>query len=250
MSSYLRPDEKASLADIERSRRQDNTLKSGLKTAANIASTVTGVGVAAKTAGPLASKIMPFINKYITPDLAVKGISKISPEIGNLLKRGMGQGLDIKDGLDFLSKQMQQNPKEEQKKEPAKENRNIIEQESPELHQFILEKIKGGENPIQAGARAFNDKRFTQAINKLKNQYKTNWSNIIETVFGKGEKALSQSQNTLAQEAMQPAGSQPTRPPSAESQAASQQSIQQQPGQGQQALMAILQKIQQSRGGK
>lgn len=109
MTAYLRPDEKASAVDIERSRGRDESLKSGLKNAAGLITGVGGLGVAAKSLGPLSSKILPFINKYIPTDMALKGISKISPEIGNLLKKGMSQGLDIKDGLEFLKGQVEKN---------------------------------------------------------------------------------------------------------------------------------------------
>jgi hypothetical protein len=236
MTSYLRPDEKAAAVDIEKSKRQDAAIKSGFKTAASLASGAGAVGIGSKVLSPLSSKILPFINKYIPPEMAIKGINKISPELGNFLKKGMNQGLNVQDGLSFIKNEIEKN------KEPAKQNKNIIEIESPELHSFILEKIKGGENPIQAGARAFNDKRFTQSINNLKNKYKTNWENIIKTVFGTGETAQPQEQqNALAEEAMNPAGSQPTAVLSAEAQAAKQQSN----PQGKQQLLQAMQELSQ-----
>src|SRR6185312_10659550 len=108
------------------------------------------------------------------------------------------------------------------KQEPPKESRNIIQQYSPELHQFIDQEVRKGHKPIEAGAIAQADKRFKDIISKLTKDHQTPWSNILESVYGGGEQALP-----------------PQNP----------QQPQQQSGQGQQALMAILQKIQQSRGG-
>lgn len=192
MSNYLRPDEIESQADIERSREYDKKINSGVKSAASLATGLGAAGIAAKTLGPLSSKILPFINKYIPTDLAIKGISKVSPELGGLLKKGISQGLDIKDGLDFIKGQIDKN------QEPAKQNRNIIEQYDPELHQFILQQIKSGRSPLEAGALAQQDKkggnRFISAINKLVKDHKAPWSAILESVYGGQAQAQAQTQ--------------------------------------------------------
>jgi hypothetical protein len=208
----LRSDEEANQAEIERDKRLRGNIAKGVKAAASIG--------AASVGGPLASKIMPFLNQYIPSSLAVKGISKVSPKLGSFLKKGQEMGLDIEEGLNFIKNEMSG----EKAKENAKENRNIIEQYSPELHQFIDQEIKKGRKPIEAGAIAQNDKRFKNVIGKLMKDHKTPWSNILESVYGSSEMA-QQPQNT------------------------SSEVQQQQPGQGQAALMAILQKIQQTRSG-
>ena len=175
----LRPDEEAAEAAIER----DRNTRSYAGKAASFATTV------AATAGTgLTARLMPFLNQYIPADLAMKGISKISPKLGNFLKAGAAQGLNLKEGLNFVKEQI------EPKKEAAKESRNIIEQYSPELHQFIDQQVKAGLQPIQAGAVAQNKKEFADIIKKLSKEHKTPWSNIIESVYGASQAAQPMQQ--------------------------------------------------------
>lgn len=113
---------------------------------------------------------------------------------------------------------------------------------------------------MQAGAMAYNDKKFAQAINKLKNTHKLNWSKIVENIYGTGQTAPSQQaspsqqtnpsqQNSLAKDAMSPKGSMPTSPPSAEAQAAQgQQQQAQQPQNPQQGQMQSQQQQSQPQG--
>jgi hypothetical protein len=216
MTTYLRPDERASQSDIERSKRQDAQLKSNLSTAANVGLSAAGLG--------LSSKILPFLNKSIPTALAIKGINKISPKIGGLIKKGMEEGLDLNDGFEFLKGQI------EKKHEPAKENRNIIEQYSPELFQFINDQVRGrGLDPIQAGALAQNDHKFTKIIKKISEDHKSPWSNILQTVFGNNQ-AQGQAQSNPNNEQVQQQG-------------------QNQPGAGEQRLLGAIQQLRQARGG-
>ncbi len=181
-----------------------------------IAKNVGAVGSAAATAylgGGAINRVLPFLSKYIPEDLVVKGLSKIDPRYGNFINKAMAAGKSIEEVKDFIGSKI------EDQNEPVKQDRNIIQQYSPELHDFIDQEMKKGRTSIEAGAIAQNDKRFKEVINKLSKDHKTPWSNILESVYG----------------------SQPTSN-------TSQQQSQQQPGQGQAALMAILQKIQQSRG--
>src|ERR1017187_9128627 len=151
-----RPDEIASQSLVRKNQEEESRHKSIGKTALDLATTATGIG--------LTAKIAPFLSKYIPADLAMKGINKVSPQLGSFLKKGMEKGLNIEDGIDFIKNQFA--PKEEEKKsEKAKENRNIIEKESPELHQFISDLIKKGETPTKAASKAYNDKKFMKAIN-------------------------------------------------------------------------------------
>lgn len=149
-----------------------------------------------------------------------KGISTVAGIAGGLA--GLPQGNNQQDTTQpEMQEQLTQPPTP-----PSKEGRNIIQQYSPELHQFIEEQVKNGRNPIEAGAIAQNDKRFSSIINKLSKDHKTPWSNILQTVYGQGElQSLQPEQNQ-------------------------QQQLQQKPGQGQAALMAILEQIRKSRGGQ
>jgi hypothetical protein len=189
MNNHLRPDEKATNSEIERSQSRDRSLKTLGKAGLTAAGTAIGgslLGVGSK----LASKVMPFLNEYIPAELAMKGINKVSPELGNFLKSGMKEGLDVKEGLNFIKENLIQQSSQEQ----AKENRNVIEQYSPELHQFIDQEIRKGRNPIEAGTIAQQDKRFSNIINKLSKDHNTPWSNILESVYGGQGMAPNQEQ--------------------------------------------------------
>jgi hypothetical protein len=209
MTNYLRPDEQASYSEIERAQSRDSKISKGLK-----------LGGAAITGG-LGTKIAPFLSEYIPTDLALKGINKFSPKLGEFLKNGMSKGLNLKDGLNFIKENI--GGEQAEKKEAVKEDRNIIQQYSPELHQFIDQEVKKGRSPLEAGALART--KFGQIIDKITKDHKTPWSNILESVYG-GQGQAQPSQTT--QTAQQPQSGQG--------------------GPGQQALMAILQKINQGMG--
>lgn len=203
----LRPDEEASLSQIERDRELRGNIGSGLKAAGSLA---LGAGAAG-----IGGKLMPFLNQYIPADLAVKGISKLSPKVGDFLKRGQAMGLNIEEGLQFVKDKLGGD-------QPAKQSLNIIEQESPELFQYLNEEIRKGRTPLQAaGLARLASSKFLNQIKKLEKNHKTNWTSIIQSVFGN---------EGMANPSQQP------------------QQEQQQTG-GSEKLMAILQKIQQSRGG-
>jgi hypothetical protein len=182
----LRSDEEANQAEVERDRKLRGNIGKGISAASSLAT--------AAIASPLASKVMPFLNQYIPPALAMKGIEKVSPKLGSFLKKGQKMGLDVQEGLDFIKDKF-----DGEKKESPKENRNIIQQYSPELHQFIDQQVKSGRSAIEAGAIAQADKRFSGIINKLSKDHKTPWSNILESVYGKGDMAQPNQQQEQQQ---------------------------------------------------
>lgn len=55
-------------------------------------------------------KLIPFLDEYIPEDLALKGISKVSPKIGSFLKKGLSKGLPLAGGLQFLRSQFSGSP--------------------------------------------------------------------------------------------------------------------------------------------
>src|SRR6188768_1514085 len=109
----LRPDEEANLAEVERDRRFRGLVKGAATTAVGVGASLGGSGIA--------SKILPFINEYVPVDLAIKGISKISPQIGDMLKKGQQMGLDVGEGLSFLKDKMESTQQQQQ----APDKRNI-----------------------------------------------------------------------------------------------------------------------------
>jgi hypothetical protein len=206
----LRSDERAAQAEIERSEKLKKNIQTGVKTAASLG--ISAIG------GGLTARLLPLLSEYIPTELAVKGISKISPQLGSMLNAGMASGLDIKEGLNFLKDKISSS-------QTQPNQRSIIEQYSPELFQFLRGEIEKGRKPLEAGALAETSGKFKNAIEKMVKDHKVPFSSILQTVFG-GKENIAQKQ--------------PEAPQAAQAQ--------QQPGQGQQALMAILQKIQASKG--
>jgi hypothetical protein len=171
--------------------------------------------IGAKVVGKIMPAIGALINQYVPENIAKAGLNKIDPRFGKFVQGAMDEGYTFDEVRDFLGDKVQ--------KTQAQENKNIVERESPELHQFLDQEIKKGRKPIEAAALAQHDKRFSSIVQKLMKTHKTPWSQIIESIYGTGETAQQPQQQQMQQ--MQPQG--------------------QQPGQGQQALMAILQKINQ-----
>lgn len=202
--------------------------------------------VASKSANVLLNKIGSFLSPYISEDIAVKGLSKVDPRVGKFVKNAMANGADFEEIRSFIGDKISNGPKN---------NSNIIEQESPELHQFIKNEIKKGRKPLEAANIAKLDKQrgntFRSSISKLEKSHKTPWAKIVQDLYGQGDKALppeeqsrraalGQFNNRLKKGLVQQEterfeqgyGEQP----------------EQNMGQGQQALMGILQKINQRLG--
>ncbi len=217
----LRSDERANEAEVERDRNFRGNVRKGVSSAASLA------GGAAS--GALAAKVMPFINQYIPAGLAMKGISKVSPKLGAFLQKGHEMGMDVEEGLTFIKDKLGGN-----KQEPAKQNGNIIEQYSPNLFQYMKDLIGKGGSPIEAAAKArkFLDKKEQDIISKMEKDHKTDWSSIVESVFGGQGMAQPQPQQGQQQ---QPG---PQGQPQQSGQA----------GPGSQKLMSILDMINQKLG--
>ena len=206
--------------------------------AKNIGGTILGA-----TGGAAAiNKIAPFLSKYIPQNLAIQGLSKINPKMAGFISSSMRQGFSFDDIKDFLGNKIE----EESSSEQVKEGRNIIQQYSPELHEFIDQQIRNGLGVTQAGALAQNDKRFSNIIKKMSKDHKTPWSNILESVFG---------QENTRRDTLKKFNEKIRKPGVMEQEISrfdeqyGQNQNQPQGGQGQAALMAILEKIKQARGG-
>ena len=167
---------------------------------------------------PILARAAPFLSQYIPEDLAMKGLAKISPKLGEFVNDAMNSGYDFKEVKDFIGEQISES-------QAAKQDKNIVERESPELHTFIDQEIRNGRKPIEVAAIAQNDKRFASIIKKLMKDHKTPWSSIIESVYGTGEMAPQQQQPD-----------QPVQPGQGG-----------QPGAGQQAIMQAIQAAAASR---
>lgn len=170
-------------------------------------------------AGTLA-RVMPLLSEFIPPGLAIKGLSKIDPRFGKFINTAMENGENFDQVKEFI--------KEKAESSNAKsDQRSIIEQYSPEIYEFVKHSIQIGKSPLDI-AFSSDTGRFKPIIKKMTEDHKTSWANIIKSEFGEGKTVPSQQQ----EQAQSPAQMQP----------------QQQSGPGNQAMMAILQKINQRLG--
>jgi hypothetical protein len=223
MTNHLRPDEIATESRLRKSRERDENLKKGLNVIGKGVKTAANIGLA--TAGAtIASRVLPFLSEHIPVDLAIRGISKVSPKLGDFLKKGMSQGLDARKGMEYIRENIEPKGKQEALGKSKPNKRNVIEQYSDELHEFLDDLIKKGRSPLEAGALAQLNPKFKNIISKLEKDHKAPFSSILQAIYGQSRQP-EQDQSKAALQG------------------------QQQPGQGQQALMAILQKINQMRGG-
>lgn len=136
-------------------------------------------------------------------------------------------GLKVEEGLQYIKDSI--SPK--QGVGPLKDNRNLVEQYSPELHQFIVDQMQKGRSALEAGALATLEtsggKSFKKVIDQMTKDHKSPWASILQSVYStqEGMGAKQQQQQPSSQPGLQP-------------------------GKGQQALMDILQKLQQMRSGQ
>jgi hypothetical protein len=182
----LRPDEKVALGKEQRTQGTKDLLRGGLGLAA-------GIGGAA-----LSAKVLPFLNEVIPTDLAIKGINKISPKLGSFLRNGVSAGLDAKEGLRYVKDKILPS---ESKQEQAQDERNIIQQYDPELHEYISQNIKKGMSPVQAGQKALRHERFQKAIRQIEKDHRTKISQILQSIYGSQD--MGQSGN-IQQQAQAP----------------------------------------------
>jgi len=164
----------------EEIRRQGET---PLRIAKGIASTAGSIAGGTVLAG-VGGKVLPLLSKYIPTEMAIKGLSKIDPRLGKFIGKAMEEGYDFDEIRNFIGEKF-----EESKPSKSVSEKNIVEQYSPELHQFMDQEIKSGRRPIEAGALAENDKRFGKIIQKMVKDHKTPWSGILQSIYGSGEMA-------------------------------------------------------------
>jgi hypothetical protein len=140
-----------------------------------------------RAASTLIAKIAPLLNPKVPETFAKKALEKVDPRLGKFVKTAEGMGATFDETRDFIQNKIDTS-------QAAKENRNIIEQESPELHSFLDQEIRKGRKPVEAGALAQNDKRFASIVKKLMKAHKTPWSSIVESIFGNGQMAQPSQQ--------------------------------------------------------
>lgn len=194
------------------------------KRGAGIASSA---GAAYLTGGAI-NRVLPFLSKYIPEDLAIKGLNKVDPRYGSFIQKALGAGQTFEEIKDFIGSKIE----DEEKKSP-KEDRNIIQQYSPRIFEYLTRIIKNGSTPTEAAIKAqkFLDTKDKSIIKQIEKDHKTPWTSIVESIFGTG--AQPSQQPSMPQELQGQMG---------------QNGQNQQGGPGQQALMKILAQINQKLG--
>lgn len=229
-------------AASEEIKRQTEAPGKTLRNLGAIGSSLVGGAAAGGLLRGTLSKSLPFLNSQIPLDIATKGLSKLDPRIGKFINGAAKAGYGIEDAFNFFKDKATQGAQEASQ---PKDQRSIIEQYSPELHQFLIGEIQKGRSPIEAGALAQLQKPFMKVIEKMQKDHKTNFSSILQSIFGGGQKAQSKAalQPILNAEEMDLPGferKQPVRQSSPQNQ---------QMGPGAQQLMQAIQQFKQRRGG-
>ncbi len=151
----LQPYQKADLETARKAKSPSDALKIG----ASVAGSIYG--------GKVLTKILPFLNNFIPQDLAVKGLSKVDPRIGNFINKAVNNGQSVEDVLNFVKGKMP-NDQEGQNNKTPDQTSNIIEQYSPELYRHLKDEIEKGENPLYAQARVNTDPKYKDFQNIIK----------------------------------------------------------------------------------
>lgn len=225
-----------------------SAIRQGGETPINILKNVglTAIGGGAANFGSRAmSKIIPavgsLINKYVPENLSIAGLKKLDPRFGKFIQGALDSGYTYDDVRQF----MEDKTKKSQDEIAQQDKKNLIEKHSPELHQFIKESMKKGQSHLEAGALARlpnkKGKDFNAAIEKLTKEHKTTWEEILEAVYGGKKMSNNTSQGPANME-------QATQSPMQQAPSQQGQAQQGQAGAGQQALMDILNRINQKIG--
>ena len=186
----LRPDEEAAQANMERERRSSDKIGKGISSAVSLGGAM--VGASAFT------KVLPFLSEHIPLDMAIKGISKVSPKVGDFLRRGQESGLDLKEGLEFIKEKISGN------KPNLPEEKNAIQMHSQKLFDSIEEMINQGLSPMEAASKISSDKNSQSTIKQMEKEYKADWYSIVESIFGRGDSAKRPQAQPQQQPQQQP----------------------------------------------
>lgn len=213
----MQPYQEASEAIKAQSDQPGNIIRNALSATAALAG-----------GGAIIKKIVPFLNDYIPADMAVKGLSKVSPFLSKFVNGAQNNGYSSDQIIDFMRNKVEDKPEsqnESPQNQPAQEDRNIIQQYDPELHEYISQNIKKGMSPVQAGQKALSHERFQKAIKQIEKDHKTKISQILQSIYGSQD--MGQSANIP--------------------QAEQEQAIQPQQNAGTQALMDALNRAREAR---
>lgn len=161
-----------------------------LKTASSLGATALGGGLAL-------NRVLPFLSKYISPELAIKGLTKIDPRFGKFIDLALKNGQSFDEVKDFIKEKAEGN---QAQPNAQPKQQNIIQQHDDKLHAFIESEMNKGRSALEAGAIARTDKKFEDSIEKIEKAHKTNWSSILESIYGQSQPAQTQQQQVQPQQ--------------------------------------------------
>ncbi len=231
-------------------RNSGSNALNALKYAGGAALGTAGLGIA----GKFMNKVLPLLSPLVPESFAKKALSKIDPRLGTFINKAESEGSDFSETRDFL-----QQTADKTLAQADEKKKNIIQKHSPELHDFIKEKIGGGTGLIAAATQANTDPKFRSVIEKIVKENKTSWPELVDMIYGSvGEKdnarvgslkKFNENKKGFLQRETERFesgyGSKGTPQQQTQTPEAASQSQQGQVGPGQTELMGILQKINQ-----
>lgn len=176
----LRPDEAAAQSQIEYAKKASGLLKTG----ANVALSAAGF------AG--ASRITPFLSELIPTSLAISGLKKVSPKVGEFVEKTMENGFSADNVLDFLRDKFTQKPQIEAEEEQEAENpiikeAKIFESDFPDLAQGIANLMKSGRTPQESAD--ILQKSVGPRVKEAEKKIGKKFIDFINDLFGSEQKA-------------------------------------------------------------
>lgn len=195
-----------------------------------------GLGAAATYGGAaLAGRVLPFLNKFIPNDLAIKGLRKVDPRLGKFIDTALKNGGTFDEAKEFIRNKIE----EDDVVQDAK-NDNVIWKFSKKLAKFIDDAVGVGHtiDEVEGMARAPGNK-FKKDIENIEKSMGLPFKDIIRLIHGGSRSKKGSMQSAVSPSMAVEEDSMPIN------QSSQQAQTQAQPGQGQQALMAMLQQINQ-----
>jgi hypothetical protein len=211
--------------------------------------------------GAVLKRVLPFLSKYIPQDLAIRGLNKIDPRFGKFIDTALNAGKTFEEAKDFIKKKAESSPEEESEKTRTESLKKFNEKKEPEKKELAKESagktdhwfkqqlryLKNGsakntKDPFLSYAQQYYDGGVIEDEEDLKSLY----DDFIKKQSGQQKKPSVGISQGLQEQFNQGYGAQGQAQPQQPRQQQAQP--QQAAGPGQQALMAILQKINQGKG--
>jgi hypothetical protein len=105
----MRVERESAEREIEESERPERLAKKALSTGVSIAAG--GLGLGSLGVGKnMIKRLLPFLNKALPEEIAVKGISKINGKFGKFIEEGIKKGLPASGAIEYLRNEAQNSP--------------------------------------------------------------------------------------------------------------------------------------------